>query len=328
MARVRILVLGFSVVAETPGFVELAREQLGPDSEIELRKIGLGGVHLHQLKFLLNSILDQNPCDLLILEVATPEYRWAKGDQPMAYAGLLNKIIGLMRQRCQPLAFLDLPHRDYPTDSDTLYRRHAALAEREGLPLRQVAFRPGLLRDQVHATAEGFACYAQELLVFIREILASGSIECQRKIAPPVDFRYPFDALALRDLPAVTETVFERFDRAGISVDMAVARPEEPLIFGLPADIRVCGLSYVIGPKSGKIRILARGHEVIVLAYDQFAYYRRIGVFLCDPISRKRIRIEQLPDQPAVQLLKGRADTGPRRGLIGHLLIERKALVG
>ena len=78
MPHTKILVLGYSVIADTPGLVELA--QAGSrDAPFELKKVGLGGVHLHQLKFLLGTILDQNPCDLLILEIGTPGYRWANG---------------------------------------------------------------------------------------------------------------------------------------------------------------------------------------------------------------------------------------------------------
>ncbi|SEO24245.1 hypothetical protein SAMN04488103_11631 [Gemmobacter aquatilis] len=323
MPHTKILVLGYSVIADTPGLVELAQAS-SRDAPFELKKVGLGGVHLHQLKFLLGTILDQNPCDLVILEIGTPGYRWANGAQPQSYAGLLDKIVGLLRQRRQAFAFLDLPHRDFSTDEDVLYRTHAQVARKEGLPYRRVPLRPELLRDQVHATQDGFRYYAEELRAFVEEILGSDTIADQRARPAAADFVFPFDALPIPMVSAREDLRLEAFGRAGIQAEMAIVEPESPLQLRLPSGMDALGVSYIIGPSAGKFRILAPGREIVFLAYDQFAYYRRISMFLFDRINSPTLRIEQLPDQPEVTLRKGIADTGPRSGRIGHLLVERK----
>ncbi|MCP4825713.1 MAG: hypothetical protein GY892_16615, partial [Shimia sp.] len=45
-----VLILGFSVTAEAPGFVEKARDMLGENSEYALKKVGLGGLQPYHLR--------------------------------------------------------------------------------------------------------------------------------------------------------------------------------------------------------------------------------------------------------------------------------------
>lgn len=67
----RILVFGFSVVGETPGFVECAKARTGVADRHVLNKVGFGGLHLGHVKFLLPEVMADFPagCVAKVVEI-------------------------------------------------------------------------------------------------------------------------------------------------------------------------------------------------------------------------------------------------------------------
>ena len=116
----------------------------------------------------------------------------------------------------------------------------------------------------------------------VEESLACGTIEDQQARSAAPDFVFPFDALPTPTVSLGEDLRTETFGRAGIQAEMAIVEPDQPLQLSLPPGTEAVGVSYIIGPRSGKLRILAPGREIRFLAYDQFAYYRRISMFLLD----------------------------------------------
>ena len=109
-------------------------------------------------------------------------------------------------------------------------------------------------------------------------------------------------------------------------MDLVAWDPGTPLTLTIAENWAIAGLSCLIGPKSGILKVSNENGDdpEQLTAYDKYACYRRLGLKL---LAKPRGRIavfQQLDAIPDVALLQGQAVLGPRCGYVGHLLMTRK----
>lgn len=312
--RKHILVVGFSVTADTPGYVEAAARLPQVSDCSRLEKIGIGGIHLPQLKFLMPGLLEEHRPDLVILEIATSAIRMSR--QWMAvYGDLLDDLLDCCRARGVGIAILDLPRHDVDYATDALVAHHAAICARLGISYARVELRPDLLRDGVHPSPAGHAHYAAALLDLVEKCDAA-SIPDWAPHDPP------FRALEITSLVRPDRARYP-YRRAGYQVDMVRSDPDEPIRVTIPDGWQIVGLSYLIGPRSGRIRISDAVAERRMAVYDQHSYYERFGATVFAGLPGPDIVVEQLPEMPGVALLKGEPDTSARVGYLAHVFVAK-----
>lgn len=320
---VRILVIGFSVSAETPGYVEQAAKLPGIRARYQISKVALGGVHLHQLQYLLNQIVtDNDMADFYVLEVATSAIRVLPAFS--LYPEALAATLAFFTSRELRLAIFDLPRRDIDTDTDALLAMHQSVCDAQSLPYSRVALDTTQLKDDVHPTPEGQRRYASAFAAFLERVTAALPATAARSWskarAAPLKTSI---AIAGVISPPHARTVF---NRSGYVQEFVELEAGSSIEIAVPKGQVLTGLSYLIGPRSGRLAISGETvsgapFERTITCYDQFAYYTRLGVRLFPPVTAERVRIVQLPDQPDIELLKGEKYLGDRLGAVGHLLL-------
>ncbi|MGR3378669.1 SGNH/GDSL hydrolase family protein [Salipiger abyssi] len=318
----KILVLGFSVTAEKAGFVEQARARLGGTGVSELVKTGMGGMQPYHGRYLFPSVIAQHTPDAIVLDMATPAFRnFSVSQDP--YKSALHSVLRLCHERGIRLAVLDLPRTDVEYSDDWVTRYNARLCADLGLPYLAVPLTRGLLRDEVHPTAEGQETYAEALLELMGQTAPVPAL-------PPTltEGLARFDAIAVDGIAPPT-LPREHIDRGELRVEMVEIAAGQAIDISLDGPIRVCGLTSRMGPRTGWLELTMRGSTLRQASYDKFCYYNRVGAALFGgqnaggAITCDRLRVTQLPDQPDVALLKGEVDTRPRLGALGHIFIER-----
>lgn len=317
----KTLVLGFSVTAEKDGFVEQAQLRLsGPEAHM-LVKAGMGGMQPYHGHYLFPWIIARHAPDAIVLDIATPAFRnFSVSQEP--YKAALHSALRLCRDRDIRLGLLDLPRIDVDYADDWVTSYNAQLCAELGLPYRAVPLTDGLLRDEVHPTPDGQAIYADALLDLMGRTAPVPALPGDLTEGLPW-----FDAIAVDDIapPALSR---KRIDRGGLVTEMVEIAAGETLELDLGGEVRVCGLTSRMGPRTGTLELTMAGRSLRQESYDQFCYYDRVGAVLfggqtasaaqiCD-----RLRVTQLPGLPSTQLRKGEADTGPRLGALGHIFIE------
>ncbi|TMM49384.1 hypothetical protein [Sulfitobacter sabulilitoris] len=308
----KVLILGFSVTAETPGFVEQAGKLIGDGAAMTLRKVGLGGLQPYHMRHLLSEILDDVNPDTIIAEFATPGFR-KFGRHPADHQNTLATLINACADRGIALALLDLPRTDVDAQTDWLFAMHKEFCATNGLPYLCIPDGDGLLRDVVHPNSEGVAVYARALADFLEHPRVTPGPDRKRPVAL-------FSAIHVSEHVPGRGDRLSTFSRSGYSVEMTPISVGETISLTIPAGMDLCGFTYLMGPRSGIVQY-TDGHEDRRLrCYDQFCYYERLGAQIIDPVSWDTISMTQLPDLPDTPLLKGEADTSDRIGQLGHLL--------
>jgi len=303
-----VLVLGFSVTAENPGFVEAARKALEPEAGITLHKIGLGGLQPYHMRHMLDEIFEDVAPDLVIAELATPAFR-SFPRPPEDHQDTVDALVACCAARNVALGFLDLPRTDVDSETDWVFAMHKATCDAHGLPYLRGPEGEGLLRDVVHTTPEGTQAYADILL----ELLDRPLVVPQ---GPSGTVRKGFGSVLIG---RVAPQDLYAFSRGGYTVEtpQLAAGQTVTIPFGKPT--KVCGISYLMGPRTGKLRLVNGTEERIIPCYDQFCYYERFGAMMFEPRLWDAVEITQLPDMPDTELLKGEPDLSERLGFPAHV---------
>jgi hypothetical protein len=322
MVKFNVLVLGFSVVADTPGFVEQA--QALESSRFRFAKVGIGGVRLSTFRYMLPLLLEQNPCDLLILEIGTPGLRWNDADQAREYRELVTEVTTNLQSTGQAIALWDLPRINAATGPDGIYDSHAALCLAGNIPYLRTPFKPKMLRDDVHCSVEGHAFYATELVRFVNQIVEVSSVSRQKGMRGNTTTQSKWQAIPVAPLWPSSAVIVERLTRSGLDIDMFALTSEASVTLSVPDPWQIMGVSYLIGPRSGTLEISSpdRTERQRIGVYDKFCYYRHLGLKLFSPPRGATVTLTQLEHKLDTDLLKGTTDNGPRCGFIGHLLVR------
>lgn len=268
----KILVLGFSVTAEKTGFVEQARAQLnGPNAPV-IVKAGMGGMQPHHGRYLFPGIIAQHAPDIIVLDIATPAFRNFSVSQA-PYKSAFHSVLRLCQDRGIRLAVLDLPRTDVDYADDWVTAYNAKLCADLELPYRAMPLTDGLLRDEVHPTPEGQAIYAEALLELFPQ---AAPVTLPSDLIEGLPY---FDAIAVDDI-APSNLTRKRIDRGDFAVEMVELPAGSTIDFDLGGQVKVCGLTSQMGPRTGWLLLHMDGATLRQLSYDKFCYYDRVGAVL------------------------------------------------
>jgi len=316
----KVLVLGYSVTAEGPGYVEIAADSLPPGSGIELVKIGLAGVQPHHARHLFPSILRDTQPDAVVLDQSTPAYRMLLQDRE-EYFRTLDFLLRLCLDRGLKFGFLDLPRTDFEFRGDWVSDYHQAIAVRAQVPRVFVERRPEMLRDEVHPTDAGRRIFADALLSLLPDLAPLRLDPASLRPTPGYDALFATD-FTPPHLPRLSLV------RGGYRQDMVYIAQGRALTLDLQTPRVIRGFAALMGPRVGLFEIGINGTTFTHQMYNQFCYYQRLGAVLFGNINANQryttrwITFKQLPDLPDIALRKGEPDLGTRLGALGCLFVE------
>lgn len=317
MADTKILILGYSVTAERPGLVGLAKDTLELRYNAEVVKVGLGGLQPYHARYLFPQIIEDHAPDILILDQATPAFRNFYSDQKDYLRSLLSTLRICSEQGIR-LAMIDFPRTDVDYSNDWVSDCHDRVCTELGIPYRRVPLTDGILRDEVHTTEYGSRFYADILLEVV---------PLAQQINPDPDYfnDVPYYS-AVRVADIAPNSQIHTVDRGGYSTDLVEIPAGETLTIPLDPPQRVCGFTAMMGPRTGVLEVEAGTIKRRQATYDQFCYYERMGAFVINEGAKSppatELLVRQSPELPTTELLKGEKDTSPRLGAIGHIFTE------
>lgn len=310
----RFLVIGFSVTAETNGFVEVASALLKDVLDIEILKVGFGGFQPHHVRYLVPEILAMHKPTHVILESSTPAFRlFSRGSDD--HQATLDSIYANCCAQGINLAFLELPRIDVDFSTDWVHKMHKDFCKKYCLDQEVVKLEKGFIRDHVHPTDVGKHHFAEALVRLIKRVLANPfhsykNVEKSR-----------FGALRIADL-VDTSLARSPFSRGGYSVDFIAIPQETEISVHLNETKVIVGITMLMGPQTGVLSVAGYEKVLDINCYDEYCYYSRLGARLFDQIETDVLTFTQLSSLPSKQLLKGEKDRGNRIGGLGHLLYE------
>lgn len=318
MAKTSVLVLGFSVTADRESYVEIAQKKLLSGSSFSLSKVGLGGVGLDGLKFILPDIFQDKSPSLVILEIAT---HFSRGQpQPTRYKEHFEETLSFFQGRNIDLAILDLPRADMMTSPDWMGEMHERYAADLNIPYLRIDLDKTDLRDGTHATPKGHEIYAR----ILQNLLETTQKWEGKKWKGSTHLRgYHLHTIKLAQDDSLFPTT-EPFERSGFETELAIITPGQNYRVDIPKDMLLTGMACIKGPLSGDITLSQGKRELTISAYDQWCYYERISFHLFPAMNSGTLTIRQSPDIPEIDLLKGQKNMYTRVGKISHLLLKRK----
>lgn len=322
----RVLFLGFSCTAVQFSYATVLRERLQA-AGAEVLLCGLGALTPGVIPVAFDRLNARSgPFSHVILEIGTSGYAMNSLDsRPVARDLALDCLHRVAAAGAKPAVLLlyraDLGAARLPWNrilSKTAGRCGAPVVDlAQGLvEARGEAFARSLLRDEVHATPEGDAFQADQIMERLGDWLADDT-------PPPVPTPPAWVRRAIGLASHGAETgVFRRQDYA---FPFARLRAGETLTIDLPRPLRASGLSFVMGPHAGDLEVATDESEPFVAsAFDPFSYFERLGArAFGDPASGRvitRLAVRQRPEAPDVRLLKGEPAPGPREGRLVDLL--------
>lgn len=309
----KILVVGFSVLAERDGFLEAARTHPDWPGDIETVKVGIGGIHSIALKFLWEELLTKHRPDAVVAEIATSALR-NMTNFASRHEDALRFMLDICNKRGVAFGMFDLPRRDYDTANDPVCDLHKTLCEASGLSYLRVAFRDDFVKDAVHPTAAGKLFYAGRFVELVSALLKNPKVPAAQNV--PILYR-SLRLTCFRE----TEIVFER---SGYEIPVVPLSGGRTLDIELPGDCRLVGVSMIFGPKSGAVEISDGIQTRRLVGHDRFCYYERLQCLVFAALKGSAIRLHQNDALPDVILRKGTPDTGPRLGQFGHLFVAQQ----
>lgn len=318
----RVLCLGYSVT-ERPGYVERANALAAEaGTAVTFIKSGWGGHSLPSIAYLIDEVLDELPCDFVLLELFTGAVRYYDNATIRLY---LDEILAATALRDLPVALLNLYQGGIDYDDERvadLIQEYHALYAIPRLDIAAVVWAVGgqentfLLADGTHVTEAGGDLYGALTYAFLR--------------TPPIRRDYVerfsklprrFASVALRSLPDLNCS-FELL-RNGIPLRFVEIAEGTEVEIDLGHIRRVLGLMVAYGPASGRMRFYDGGIGCTILAYDAFSYYTRSFMLPIYFKATRRFRITQLAGLPEIGLRKGEPDLGPRLGRVSHVFCVR-----
>ncbi|MBA84784.1 hypothetical protein ACSSNL_18405 [Thalassobius sp. S69A] len=321
MADEKILVLGFSVTAERPGFVGVAKEELERRFNAEVVKAGLGGLQPYHSRYLFPQIIDEHDPDILILDHATPAFRNFYNDQEDYRLSLLS-VLRECQERGIRMAMIDFPRTDVDYKNDWVSKCHDLICGMLDVPYRRVDLKEGVLRDEVHTTEYGSRFYADILLEMVPQARELDIDPSYFADVPRYDALRMVDALPGRPVHTV--------DRGGYRTDLVRLPAGETVNVRFDPPRKFCGFTALMGPRTGALEIKAGPIKRRQVSYDQFCYYERMGAFVVNEGIKgpkvDGISVTQSSEIPTIDLLKGEKNTDSRIGAIGHIFTERPSL--
>lgn len=312
----KALVLGYSVTAEGPGYVEHASGSLSR-AGVSVEKIGLGGFQPRSAVHLFVPEIHRRQPSVVVLEQSTPAFRLYSKDRE-AYALWVRAVLQASVRVGARFCFLDLPRRDVDVTDDWVTALHAGFADRLGAGQVVHALDTDLLRDEVHPTEAGRRVYAASLI---------RAIEAARRLqAGPEDFADvpQYGCRPLAEMMAAPPHGTRAFARGGFVTEMVNVPAGETIELAFDQPLHLAGYVGLCGPQSGAMQVALDGAARRVMMHDRHAYYERAMSYpaFSPPQGCRRISFRQEAELPDVELLKGERSHQPRMGGVSHLLVR------
>ncbi|MDR7126692.1 hypothetical protein [Pseudotabrizicola sp. 4114] len=311
----KFLVFGFSVTAETGGFVEQCAAK---HPENEIKKVAIGGMQPNHARHLIEGILREHRPDALILEIATAIYRLRpKTDAQISdHVTTMEAIFDACKRHSIRCGILILPQVGIRED-DWIPTTDSELARKYNLPIINIDLNEQALRDNVHPNAIGKELYAEALYNLITKV-ADTAPDFSR-----LEAKKRFDAVKVEDMDIdPPEFEFRDFARAEFRAKILSLPADKSFLLSLPRKVNVVGLVVLMGPTVGTIKVRTGTRNTAVNCFDRHCYYERInGRTLGSEVTDKVWLIQQ-SDLPTEELIKGDRNVGARIGGVSHVLFE------
>lgn len=324
----KVNLLGFSVTADTRGYATLLTQDTHRPDGVEVVRCGLGGCDIFLLPYIYEEILGDQRFDVVLLDVTTCGVRNRVKD-PDAYRRPVEVLINKIRRHGAEPAFVHLYRKDVDFDDDVFIDTCDQLAESYGIATLNLGkaiqnatdttLPDRMVWDVVHTTPFGAELYATGIGRFIaehRDRWAAGPGRWDERTAA-----------AFASIPAARLLDGEArgtFARAGYAASFVELASDVPYTARLGDARRIAGLTYLMGPRTGKLRV-QDGHggwKTLINCYDEHCYYERLHSVVFPAVETDELTFLQLPDLPTAELRKGDRDDGPRVGRIVSLLID------
>lgn len=321
----RLLVLGFSNTAlDRSGYVAPLRDALAAaDPELEAVVFGFGGLTPHFVPIAFDHMnATRGPFSHVVLEIATSAYARSGQDGPEAADDIVLDCLDRVVAAGARPALVHLYRDDLRDAALPFAHLLSARADALGYPVVDLAeglvrargldFARSLLRDEVHTTPEGSR--------YQGEAVAAALAAWLRSTAPPA--LPPPPARRRRGLAlapfAARRGLFEWQDGR---LETAVVAAGETLTATSRTPLAVFGLTYLCGPRTGRLEARWGRTTLPIDAHDRFSHFRRIGMRLIAPHGPlRRLDVRQDPVPLDVALRRGTPDPSPREGELLHLL--------
>lgn len=317
----KVLVFGFSVTGDTPGFVEFwKRDYSAASPHLHLNKMAIGGIQPGMGRYLIPKILDQLKPNAVVFELATPVYRlrppsdWILND----HRNTVNFIVRLCRKKNITCGFLDLPQEKIDHSIDWMPGIHSSILKKCGIPIESVELQPDTLRDNVHPNDEGRKIYANALDKLLRKIQSS-----KRRKYNLATSEFFYDALHISELEIQGAGNIVEFERNGFKTQVLQLNSKETATLKLPRPMQVVGALISMGPRTGYMDIRMNGTGEIINCFDPHCYYQRMGGRLISHKKTDAVTVVQGQKVPETELLKGAKSFEPRVGGISHIFVDR-----
>lgn len=311
----RILFIGYSVT-ELKGYVEAVQALLG--ERVRVSRSGWGGHTIDTIAYLIDSILDADPQDEVVLELFTSHIRTLGMERVRFY---LDEILTALAQRRLPIRLLLLYDSSVDYGADKLRGLVHEYSMRFGIPLLDLAMeiaammpeeRRSLFRDFVHSTEAGAAFYGERIVRFL-----AAEAPGQSYIGHYEGRRRRVRALSVVDLVPMTQSFI--LERNGSPFRFLEIEENQEVILRLPEPARVVGALLTYAPDSGEMIFSSEREDVRIMPYDPHSYYIRSGAFDLDIHVERELRVLQTPVPSNEMPLKGEKHHGPRMGRISYI---------
>jgi hypothetical protein len=303
----KILFLGFSVTAESPGYFGF----LDSMPNVELHKVGIGGIQPHHLQFFIQDEINKYSPDYVVLEISTAGFRSFLKKEEYFFA-VLYMINVILRSNAVPI-ILDLPRGDIDYSIDWVTQFHSNIALEFGVPYINLCGDEDLmgclnelLRDGIHTTEQGAQFFANKININLKDIVEKTLLI---DIFNPIDefgnkFNLNCNSLAVKNNSNQQE--YKEFKRSGYSDIFVILDSHMPLRIDFNEIVNICGISYLMGPETSQVSLNFNNNKIKnIITYDQFCYYTRLGITMFEPLLSEKVVIESSDAKPIVNLQKG-----------------------
>ena len=317
----KALVFGFSVTAETDGFVERWRSEFGQmQGLLEVAKVGIGGLQPYIIRHFFGTILDREAPTFVVIEIASAITRKVEGTDVVVFDHT-RTLLAIFNECCSRgirCGILDLPLIGLDPTKDWMSDLHAMQCARFNVAHFRADLDPTALKDVVHPNEKGKILYAGALQKLFEKMLAATPDFAH--LEPVNEFgAFPIESLM------TTGGIERNFERAGFVAKAVSVDENQTISISLPRIVVVSGVLALMGPRSGMMEVTTGARSTIIRCYDSHCYYERVGGMRITPTECDFLLIKQLPGIPSdIQLQKGERNDGHRIGAITHVLYESR----
>jgi hypothetical protein len=301
MAKKKIIVIGFSVTVQSPGFVELISAPL----EYSIERFAIGGANMYALLYMLD-VIPIKKDDIVLLEVSTSR-RWL-GEDYQRYCNIAHHIFVSILNKKVRFGILDFSRYDVNPQTDLLHR--AILDTSKKLNVRRSSVylpesdEKRYYLDGIHPNVAGQNIYAQITSKLIAQIVTDVIPE---QTTPLEENFYPKFSF-VNEITYTAECKFQEkfYEKNGLVANFIEIPEQSCSKFHFDNNYYFTGLLLLIGPESGRIKISCSEREITnTLIYDERSYYERPFAYFFKNTLTDALKIEVIHDAQRPKLIKG-----------------------